>query len=226
MAGEAIGFEREGERVEGYLAAPEGAPRAGVVVIQEWWGLNDDIRSIADRFAAEGYLAFAPDLYNGQVAHEPDEARKLAMALERDLAARSVDLAIAWLKQERGVARVGCVGFCMGGGLTLEVAMRPSANADAVHVYYGGALSMPSPAQISAVRVPVMGSYGAQDAAIPVEQVEALRNALETRDVPTDVKIYEGAGHSFFNAGESYHEASAAHSWQRTLDWFARHLQA
>ena len=139
MAGEAIGFEREGERVEGYLAAPEGAPRAGVVVIQEWWGLNDDIRSIADRFAAGGYLAFAPDLYNGQVAHEPDEARKLAMALERDLAARSVDLAIAWLKQERGVARVGCVGFCMGGGLTLEVAMRPSANADAVHVYYGGA---------------------------------------------------------------------------------------
>ena len=117
-------------------------------------------------------------------------------------------------------------GFCMGGGLTLEVAMRPSANADPVHVYYGGALSMPSPAQISAVRVPVMGSYGAQDAAIPVDQVEALRNALETRDVPTDVKIYEGAGHSFFNAGESYHEASAAHSWQRTLDWFARHLQA
>ena len=226
MPGAAIAMQRDGERVVGYLAELEGAPRAGVVVIQEWWGLNDDIRSIADRIAAEGYLALAPDLYDGAVASEPDEARKLAMALERDLASRTVDAAIGWLKEERGVAKVGVVGFCMGGGLALETAMRPTSRVDAVHVYYGGARSMPSPEQISAVTAPVMGSYGAEDASIPAAQVETLRNALASRGVATEFKIYDGAGHSFFNAGASFHAPSAADSWERTLDWFGRHLAA
>ena len=107
-----------GKSVPGYLAEPEN-PRGGMIVIQEWWGLNDDIRGIADRYAAEGFLAFAPDLYHGTLATEPDEARKLAMSLERQIAAEEIDAVIDWMKQERGVAKVGCVGFCMGGGLTL-----------------------------------------------------------------------------------------------------------
>ena len=223
MAGSAQRFESDGVEVSGYLAEPEGTPAAGVVVLQEWWGLNDDIRSIADRFAAEGYVAFAPDLYHGQVSSEPDEARKLAMSLERDLAAREVDAAISWLKRERGVSKVGCVGYCMGGGLTLATALRPTSNVDAVHVYYGG--GMPEPAQLGTIRVPVMGSYGAEDQGIPVEQVEGLRTALEQNNVPNDIKIYEGAGHSFFNAGPAHHERAAQDSWQRTLQWFERYLK-
>ena len=157
MSGE-LNIEHGGERVQGYLAEPEGTPRAGMIVIQEWWGLNDDIRGIAERFAAEGYLAVAPDLYDGQVSTEPDEARKLAMALERDVAGQVVDAAIGWLKAERGVAKVGCIGFCMGGGLTMATAMRPTSQVDAVHVFYGGGI--PPAEQISAITVPVMGSYG------------------------------------------------------------------
>ena len=98
-------------------ARPSGTPRAGMIVIQEWWGLNDDIKEIADRYAAQGYLALAPDMYHGVVTEEPDEARKMAMALERDQAALEIDAAAAWLKTQ-GAAKVGCVGFCMGGTVT------------------------------------------------------------------------------------------------------------
>ena len=218
----AVQFERGGVQVGGYLAEPEGEPRAGLVVIQEWWGLNDDIRSIADRYAAEGYLAFSPDIYHGELTTEPDEARKLAMALERDVAAREIDAAITWLKDEHGVATVGCTGFCMGGGLTLATAIRPGSNVDAVHVYYGG--GMPDSEQIATIRVPVMGSYGAADVSISVEQVEMLRSTLEAAGVPNDVKLYDGAGHSFFNAGPAHHEEASADSWERSLRWWGEHL--
>jgi carboxymethylenebutenolidase len=220
--GQLLEFDHEGVHVSGYLAEPEGTPKGGLVVIQEWWGLNDDIKSIADRYAAEGFLAFAPDMYHGNLATEPDEARKYAMSLDRDLAAREIDAAIRWLKANKGVAKVGCTGFCMGGGLTLATAIRPTSSVDAVHVYYGG--GMPGPEAISQIKVPVMGSYGANDQGIPVTQVEMLRDNLEKAGVENDIKIYEGAGHSFFNAGPAHHESSAADSWQRSLGWFGRHL--
>jgi carboxymethylenebutenolidase len=222
VAGTPVKFEQDGIAVSGYLAEPSGTPIGGLVVIQEWWGLNDDIRGIADRYAAEGFTAFAPDMYHGELATEPDEARKLAMSLERDLAAREIDAAIKWLKQEKGLAKVGCTGFCMGGGLTLATAIRPGSNVDAVHVYYGG--GMPDAATLATIRVPVMGSYGADDRGIPAEQVNGLRDALASAGVEHDVKLYEGAGHSFFNSGPAHHEPSAADSWQRSLDWFRKHL--
>ncbi len=222
MAGTAITIERDGRKVTGYLAEPAATPKAGVVVIQEWWGLTDDIRTIADRFAAEGYLAFAPDMYHGSVATEPDEARKLAMALERDIAAEEIDAVIGWMKAERGVGKAGCIGFCMGGSLTLATALRPASNVDAVHVFYGG--GMPPAERIATIAVPVMGSYGALDTGIPAEQVTMLRETLERAGVPNDVRLYEGAGHSFFNNGPAHHEPSAADAWQRTLQWFGTHL--
>jgi carboxymethylenebutenolidase len=193
-----------------------------MIVIQEWWGLNDDIKGIADRYAGEGFLAFAPDMYHGELATEPDEARKLAMSLERDLAAREIDAAITWLKSERGVEKVGCVGFCMGGGLTLATAIRPSSSVDAVHVYYGG--GMPDAETISRIKAPVMGSYGTEDRGIPVEQVETLRDTLQRAGVENDVKIYEGAAHGFFNSGPAHHDAASADSWDRSVAWFKKHL--
>lgn len=216
--GEAVEFEQGGVRVSGYLARPEGPAQAGMVVIQEWWGLNDDIKEIADRYAAEGYLTIAPDIYHGKVTEEPDEARKLAMTLERDQAAREIDAAVAWLKSEQGVQKVGCVGFCMGGGLTLATALRPSSGIDAAHVYYGG--GMPEGAELSQLSVPVMGSYGSDETA----RAESLREGLQQAGVEHDVKVYEGAGHGFFNRGH-LHEAAAADSWERSKQWFARHLQ-
>ncbi len=218
MAGEAVEFQYDGVRVSGYLAHPEGAPRAGMIVIQEWWGLNDDIREIAGRYAAEGYLAFAPDMYHGTVTTEPDEARKLAMGLERDLAAREIDAAIGWLKSQHGVSAVGCVGFCMGGGLTLATAIRPSSGVDAAHVYYGG--GMPEGADLSKLSVPVMASYGYDEA----ERAQSLETALAAANIEHDVKVYEGASHGFFNASRNFHADASADSWERARAWFALHL--
>ncbi|MSP21464.1 MAG: dienelactone hydrolase family protein [Dehalococcoidia bacterium] len=222
MSGQQIEVVQDGISVSGYLAEPAGTPIAGLIVIQEWWGLNHDIKNIADRYAADGFLALAPDMYHGTMATEPDEARKYAMGLDRDLAAREIDAAIKWLKSNRGVAKVGCTGFCMGGGLTLATAIRPGSNVDAVHVYYGG--GMPDAETIGRIKVPVMGSYGANDGGIPVAQVEMLRDTLVKAGVEADVKIYEGAGHSFFNDGPAHHEPSAADSWKRSCAWFRKHL--
>jgi carboxymethylenebutenolidase len=218
-----LSFQHAGLALAGYLAEPQGAPRAGLVVIQEWWGLTGDIKSIADRSAAEGYLAFAPDLYHGVVAEEPDDARKAAMEMDRDEAAREIDAAVAWLKDVHGVAKVGVVGYCMGGGLTLATAIRAGTRADAVHVYYGG--GMPPAEQIATIRVPVMGSYGSLDAGIPAEQVNMLRETLAAAGVPHDVTIYEGAEHAFFNdMRPAFHAEAAADSWRRSLEWWDRYL--
>lgn len=213
--------EHAGVPISGYLATPEGTPRGGLIVIQEWWGLNDDIRGIADRYAAEGYVAFAPDLYHGQITTEPDEAQKMAMTLERDLAAREIDAAIAWLRAEHGVQKVGCTGFCMGGALALTTAARPTSQVDAIHTYYG---TPPTEGEIQAVRVPVMASYGGDDAYIPQDGVNAMEQAFQANGVATDFHIYEGAGHSFFNAGPAHHPEAAADSWERSLRWWETYL--
>ena len=222
-----ITIEHKGQTAMGYLSEPDpdlyATPRGGMIVIQEWWGLTPDIKEIADRYATEGYLAFAPDLYHGVATMEPDEARKLTMALERDLAAKEIDAAIAWLKDVRGVGKVGCVGYCLGGGLSLATAIRPTSNVDAVHVYYGG--GMPPNEQIATIRVPVLASYGAEDAGIPKEDVERLRDTLTTAGVPNDVTLYEGSPHSFFNdTRPSYREDSAMDSWLKSIAWFGKYL--
>ena len=222
MSGQQISAHSQGVEISGYLAQPEGVARGGLIVIQEWWGLNDDIKGIADRYAAEGFLAFAPDMYHGELSTEPDEARKLAMSMDRDLAVREIDAAVAWLKSEHGVAKVGCTGFCMGGGLTLATAARPTSSVDAVHAYYGPPRLAAD--EIATIKAPVMGSYGADDQGIPAESVQEFQQALEDNGVTNDFKIYEGAGHSFFNAGPAHHEPSAQDSWQRSLEWFGQHL--
>ena len=222
-----VTFDYQGQRVTGYLSEPDpdlfDLPVGGIVVIQEWWGLTPDIREIADRYATEGFLAFAPDLYHGVVATEPDDARKMTMTLERDEAAKEIDAAIGALKAEHGVAKVGCVGYCMGGGLALATAIRPTSTVDAVHVYYGG--GMPPSEQIATIHAPVLGSYGAEDAGIPKADVDRLRDTLAQAGVPSEVTLYEGAPHAFFNdTRPAYHEDAAMDSWLRSVAWFSRYL--
>jgi len=115
------------------------------------------------------------------------------------------------------------VGYCLGGGLSLATAIRPTSNVDAVHVYYGG--GMPPNEQIATIRVPMLASYGAEDAGIPKEDVERLRDTLTTAGVPNDVTLYEGAPHSFFNdTRPSYREDSAMDSWLKSIAWFGKYL--
>lgn len=226
----------EGEMIDGIVTYPGpnsevlmgywaylsgGEPRPAVIVIQEWWGLNEHIKDVARRFAAEGYVALAPDLYHGVVTTEPDEARKQAMALGTQEAVSEIQAAIDYLKgQDLVNGRFGIVGFCMGGGLVLQTAAN-SPDVNAAVPFYGSPLSTSTAAQVSA---PVLSFLGSRDG-ISASDYEAMHETFTTAGVPNKFQLYDGAQHAFFNdTRTSYDEEAAMDAWQQTLGWFETHL--
>ena len=219
----------EGEMLPGYLARPEGeGTYPAVIVLQEWWGLNEHIKDVTRRVAQQGYVALAPDLYKGQIATEPDEARKLVMELDMPAAVQEIGSAADFLLAQEYVSgeQVGIMGFCMGGGLVLQ-AVRADGEAEAGRygaavAFYGTPLN---PDEAAQVKTPVLGLYGADDGGIPATAVNMMADALTAAGVENEVHIYEGAPHSVFNdTRESYRPEAAADAWQRTLDWFGKYL--
>lgn len=220
-----IDFPSNAHTTPGFLAQPEGLGKfPGLVVIQEWWGLVPHIKDVAERFAREGFIALAPDLYHGQAASEPDEARKLAMELDREAAVAEIVAAMRYLERLESVTpkKVGVVGWCMGGSLAIATA---AANPDsgAVVAFYG----MPRSLEIvQGIQCPVLGLYGEHDHGISLEMVHAFDIELEKNDIAHEVHIYTGAEHAFFNETrpQAYNAAAAQDAWQRTLGWFRTHL--
>jgi carboxymethylenebutenolidase len=222
---ERVAFASGGTTTPAYLAQPDnGADHPGVIVIQEWWGLVPHIEDICRRFAQEGYVALAPDLYHGQKADEPDDARKLAMALERDRAVDEIRAASEYLTGLEQVApkRVGVVGWCMGGGLALSSAA-DGAQIGAAVAFYGRPLSHDDTAKL---HVPVLGLYAEHDHGITASDVRQFELNLEQHRVPHLIHIYPGTSHAFFNdtRTEVYDPAAASDAWKRTLAWFGLHL--
>lgn len=217
----------DGATLTGYLAYPDdGAAHPAAVVIQEWWGLNEHIMDVARRLAAAGYVVLAPDLYKGQVATEPDEARKLVMELDMPAAVAEIGSAVDYLLAQDYVSgdRAGVVGFCMGGGLTLMAALADAAvgHIGAAVPFYGQPLT---PEQAAQVKAPVLGLYGADDGGIPVAAVQAMQDALTAAGVANEFQIYAGAPHAFFNdTRSSYRPEAAADAWARLLTWFETYL--
>jgi carboxymethylenebutenolidase len=213
-----------GQPLMSYLARPQDeSPKPAVVVIQEWWGLNDHIKDVANRFAQEGFVALAPDLYHGVVTTEPDEARKMVMDLDMAAAVKEIQSGIDFLLGQEYVAgeKVGVVGFCMGGGLALQTALTED-NLGAAIAFYGRPLEAGQAAQVKA---PIMGLYGATDQGIPVDAVNQMDKSLDNAGIENEIKIYDGAGHAFFNdTAQSYNEAAAKDAWPRTLEWFRKHV--
>jgi carboxymethylenebutenolidase len=224
---EMIQFRGNGDLVPGYLARPDDeGPFPGVVVIQEWWGLNDHIKDVTRRVAAEGYVAVAPDLYRGQVAEEPDDARKLAMELDRPHAIKHIQGAVNYLIAQPFVVpkKPGVMGFCMGGGLSLAMSYQ-GENVGAIVVFYGGGAPL-SNEQVAQVTAPVLGIYGEEDHGIPVETIRTNESLLKAHDKPSEFIIYPGAPHAFFNDERpSYRPDAAGDAWKRTFDWFKQHLK-
>jgi len=229
--GSTISFQRpDGQTVQGYLAEPEqpqGAP--AVVVIQEWWGLNDQIRGVADRMAAAGYTALVPDLYRGKSTFEAEEAHHLMTNLNfGDAASQDVRGAVQALKA-RGAAKVGVTGFCMGGALTiLSLTMVPEADAGVV--WYG----MPPLDYVDAgkIKAPLMAHWATQDQAFAIEGVDALDEKLRAAGVRYTGHRYL-AHHAFANetavgprriAITQYDAAWAQLAWDRSFSFFGRHL--
>jgi len=230
--GRTVTFQRpDGQAVQGYLAeppSPQGAP--GVVVIQEWWGLNDQIRGVADRYAEQGYRALVPDLYRGKSTVEAAEAEHLMTNLDFGAAAgQDVRGAVQYLKAS-GSAKVGVTGFCMGGALTMLSAVHVP-EVDAAVVFYGyPPLDYVDAAKIKA---PLMGHWATRDVPFPIAGVDALEVKLQAAHVDYDFHRYD-AQHAFFNETQvgdrkllpviEYEPAAAHLAWQRTLGFFSRHL--
>ena len=219
----------DGHRVTGYLArphAPAAAPRPGLLVIQEWWGLNDNIRAMTRRLAGEGYVALAVDLYEGKVATDPDAAAaamQAAMARPERLL-DNLRQAHAYLERKAGAARTGVIGWCFGGGWSLETALALGGDLDAAVVYYGRTVA--DPARLATLRAPLLGLFGALDQGIPVAGVRAMEAELERLGKDATIVVYDGADHAFANpSGTRYQAAAAEDAWRRTTEFLARHLR-
>jgi carboxymethylenebutenolidase len=223
MAGQMVSFPSNGSTAEGYLELPPSGKGPGVVVIQEWWGLNDNIKDIARRFAAAGYVALAPDLYHGKVTKEPDEAGKIMMSMKMDTAAKDMAGAYDFLrKHDACTGKVGSVGFCLGGGLSLYIAtLRP---IDACVIYYG-VLPGVQP-DMSKLTGAVLGHYADHDDWANEAAVKALEAQIKAQGREVEMHIYPGTQHGFFNdtRPEAHHAEASKQSWDRTLAFYDKHL--
>ena len=217
--------DRDGEVLSGYLARPSsGEPAPVVIVIQEWWGLNEHIMDVTRRFAQAGFVALAPDLYKGAVATEPDEARKLVMELDQPEAVLEIDQAMAFLlDQDYALGdKAGVVGYCMGGGLALQAAV-VSDRVGAAVPYYGTLLT---PEEAAQVKAPVQAHYGSEDR-FDLGELDAMVQIIQDEtDFAAEAYVYEGAPHAFFNdeRADAYRPEAAEESWARTLAWFNTYL--
>jgi carboxymethylenebutenolidase len=225
--GEMTTFDVNGKPTDGYLARPEGdgAGAAGIIVIHEWWGLNEHTKDIARRYADEGFTALAPDLYDGTVTKDPQEASRLMHALDPERGIEILDAAVASLAAADGVdaKRIGVTGFCMGGSFALMLACRNRTIAAAAP-FYG---DVPADDELAKLTAPVLFVGASKDGWITVEKMEGLRDALARLGKEGEVKIYEGADHAFFNdtRPEVYDPEAAADAWRRVVGFFRERLK-
>jgi carboxymethylenebutenolidase len=223
--GKMIQLTSNGDRVAGYLAEPASGHGPAVVVLQEWWGLVDHIKDVADRFAAEGFVALAPDLYRGQSAASPDAAGRLMMALDIDRAVRDVRAAVDYLLILPAVtsSRVGVIGFCMGGQLALATACA-DARIGACADFYGVHPSVKL--ELGDLEAPVLGVFAENDTFVTPEVARKLAGDLRSARKQVDLWIVPGVTHAFFNdtRPDVYDVGAAAEAWSRTLTFFRASL--
>lgn len=221
--------EVDDQLVYGHFAFPEDMvdPLPGLIVIHEWWGLNDNVRAMADRLAGEGYIVLAVDLFEGKTAGTPGEAEILMRKVAEDPepARQNIRSAYEFLRTTGGAPAVGSLGWCFGGGWSLNAAMLLSDQLDAAVIYYGHVTD--DPERLQAVQAPILGLFGEADEGIPVDLVRRFEGALDSLGKDNSIYIYPGAGHAFANpTGVSYDHDAAEDAWQKSLEFLAQHLKA
>ena len=224
-----VEFPSNGTTGQGYLALPASGSGPGVVVIQEWWGLNPQIEEVCDRFAEEGFVGLAPDLYRGKATTKEDEAGQMMMSLNIEQAAMDMAGAVDFLKGHDAVtgSGVGVTGFCMGGGLALWLATLRPDDVKAVVPYYG---VIPWPAaqpDYSKLKSPVQGHYAENDDFANPETVRKLEEELKGHGARVEFFVYPGVGHAFTNhhRPEVFHEEHSRVAWDRTVAFFRENLR-
>jgi len=225
--GKSVSYKSGDETVQGVLYKPAGkGPFPALIVIHEWWGLNDWVKGQASKLSDQGYVALAVDLYRGKVATTPDLAHELMRGVPEDRAKRDLHAAFEFLQSEPSVKkdRIGSIGWCMGGGYSLDVALQEPTLAAAV-IHYGH-LAVDADA-LKKIHASILGIFGAQDRGIPPEDVHKFEAALQQLGKKVEIKIYPDAGHAFENPDnkDGYRAADAADAWQRTVSFLADDLK-
>jgi len=223
MAGKMVEFPSNGGTTAGYLATPKSGKGPGVLVIQEWWGLVGHIKNVCDRFAAEGFSALAPDLYHGKTADEPDAAGKLFMALNIKQAEKDLRGAAKYLAGHSSTAKIGAVGFCMGGQLALFAATL-NASVGAVVDFYG--IHPNVKPDYKKLAGPALGLFAEKDAFVTPQAAKDVDAAIKKAGKQSEIHIYPGVDHGFFNdeRADVYNKAAADDAWRRTLTFLRQHL--
>lgn len=210
---------------DAFVVWPEKRAEApAVIVIHEWWGLNQQIRGVARKLAQEGYVAIVPDLYHGPPADDPELAHELMRGLDEERALTDIEAAAAWLRSQSRVKgdRIGVIGFCMGGRFSELFAMRSRVAASVM--FYGRPETGAS--ALARLGAPLQGHFGGADRGIGQDQVEALKAGLAKAGKTAEIHVYPGAGHAFMNdTRDSYHVDAAKLAWARTLQFFQKHLK-
>lgn len=225
---ETIYTDEKSKTPRAYLIRPDdGRVYPGIVLIQEWWGIEPHILDVAERLAREGFVVMVPDLYHGKVSNEPDDAQKMVMMLRSNLerAIGEINLALEYLRNNAGVQpkKLGLMGFCVGGFLTFKTAEQ-YAHLGAISPWYGGGYS-PTPEEVAKINVPVLAVYGELDRGIPVEGVKKVEKLFADVGKNAEFRIYPNAGHAFLNpAHGAYVEGPATDAWARASAFFKKYL--
>jgi len=211
----------------GFLAKPAGDGKyPGIVMIHEWWGLNDNIKEMARQMASEGYVVLAADLYKGQVTTTSSQAQVLATGVKNNPgeAIKNLQAAVSYLRNSSSVdGKIGSLGWCFGGDWSLQLALNEN-KMDATGLYYGQPVT--DPKALSVIKWPVLGIFGSADQSIPVEKVNAFKQALDKDGIVNEIHVYNGVGHAFANpSGANYAPAETKDAWQKTLAFFDKHLK-
>jgi carboxymethylenebutenolidase len=229
-AGTAVQYKSGDETVTGYIFTPHNQPVKGklpaIVVIHEWWGVVPWVKEEAQKFADQGYVTLAVDLYRGRSASNPDEAHELMRAVPHDRAVRDLSSAVAYLKSRKDVdvSKLGAIGWCMGGGYALNLA-EASPDLQAVVVNYGAVTS--DTATLQPIHAAILGLFGGKDHGIPPEDVHAFEAAMKKLGKNVQIKIYTDAGHAFENPNnkQGYRADDAADAYKLQTQFFAEHLK-
>jgi carboxymethylenebutenolidase len=219
---EKVEFKSGNDTVSGFLALPDApGQHAAVIVIHEWWGLNDWVKEQAEKLAGLGYVALAVDLYRGKVATNAEEAHELMRGLPQDRGVQDLKAAVTYLGTRKDVRpdHIGSIGWCMGGGFSIQLAVHDQRLRACV-VNYGALPTDPN--DLQQIAAAVLGNFGADDHGITVADVEAFKKAMTNAQRVFEVKIYPGAGHGFENPNnkDGYRPEAAADAWARTTNFF------
>ena len=221
--GKPVSYKSGDETVQGILYTPAGkGPFPALIVIHEWWGLNDWVKEQGAKLADQGYVSLAIDLYRGKVATTPEMAHEIMRGVPEDRAKRDLHAAFEFLASQPNVRKdgVGSIGWCMGGGYSLDVALQePTAAATVIN--YGHLATDPD--ALKKINAPILGLFGAKDNGIPPADVRKFEETLKGLGKKIDIKIYDDAGHAFENPNnkDGYRPDDAADAWKRTLDFLA-----